>query len=71
LQERRKIWVTDEKLADNLSDMYQMTERPKTLVYDVQNVLLWLGSEILALIAILPHSVLVGILNILRRSIST
>jgi hypothetical protein len=65
LQERQKIPVTGERLADNLSDMCQMTDRPKTLVYDVQNVALWLGSEILALAAILPHSVLVGLLHAL------
>ena len=63
LQERNQALTTDERLADNLSDMRLMTDRPKTLVYDVQNVLLWLGSEILALAAILPHSLLLRLLN--------
>jgi hypothetical protein len=66
LQERKQALMTDERLADNLSDMCQMTDRPKTLVYDVQNVALWLGSEILALAAILPHNVLVRLLHVLH-----
>jgi hypothetical protein len=66
LQERDQTLATDERLADNLSDLYAMTDRPKTLVYDVQNVVLWLGSEILALAAILPHSLLLQVLHFLR-----
>jgi hypothetical protein len=64
LQERQQALMPGERLADNLSDIYQMTNRPKTLVYDIQNVALWLGSEILALAAILPHSLLLRLLSV-------
>jgi hypothetical protein len=63
LQERHQALIPDERLADNLSDIYQMANRPKTLIYDVQNVVLWLGSEILAFAAILPHSLLLRLLS--------
>jgi len=54
------------RVADNLADLYSMTDRPKTLVYDVQNVVLWVGSEVLAFVAILPHGVLTDLLHVLR-----
>lgn len=66
LQERDQALTTSERLAVNLSDLYAMTVRPKTLVYDVQNIVLWAGSEVLALIAILPHDVLLQVLKFLH-----
>jgi len=63
LQERNQALTARERVADNLSDLYAMTDRPKTLVYDVQNVVFWVGSELVALAAIIPHSLLTGLLH--------
>lgn len=63
LQERDQAPTAREKAAGNLSDVYAMTDRPKTLVYDVQNIVLWVGSELVALAAIIPHSLLIGLLH--------
>lgn len=63
LQERNQGLTAKERIADNLSDLYAMTDRPKTLVYDVQNVVFWVGSELVALVAIIPHSLLAGPLH--------
>lgn len=63
LQERDQSLIVRGRVADNLSDLYAMTDRPKTLVYDVQNVVFWVGSELVALAAIIPHSLLIGLLH--------
>jgi len=63
LQERNQAPTVRERVADNLSDLYAMTDRPKTLVYDVQNVVFWVGSELVALAAIIPHTLLIGLLH--------
>jgi hypothetical protein len=63
LQERDQTLVTTGRVADNLSDLYAMTDRPKTLVYDVQNVIFWVSSELVALAAIIPHYLLIGVLH--------
>jgi hypothetical protein len=66
LQERNQSPTINEKLAESLSDLNAMIDRPKTLVYDVQNVLLWIGAELVALAAILPHSFLLHLLHFMN-----
>jgi len=50
-------------LADNLSDLSQLMNRPKTWVYDSQAVILWVASQVIALLAILPHNTIRAVLG--------
>lgn len=51
-------------VAGSLSDLYSLTDRPKTWVYDSQGLLLWVISQAVALVAILPHSALMSLLRL-------
>ena len=63
LQERNQALTARGRVADKLSDLYAMTDRPKTSVYDIQSVVFWVGSELVALAAIIPHSLLTSLLH--------
>jgi hypothetical protein len=66
LQERQPALATQKELAGSLADLYMMSDRPKTSVYDFQNLVFWIGSQLVALAAVLPHSILANFLQFMH-----
>ena len=66
LQERQQVPTIQKELAGNLADLYTITDRPKTSVYDIQNLVLWIGSQLVALAAVLPHGLLAHLLHLVH-----
>jgi hypothetical protein len=51
------------QMPTNPADLEQLTGRPKTWVYDSQDVFIWLATQAVAFLAIFAHDALAGLLR--------
>ena len=64
VDEREPIEARTEAFsADHLADLSQLTDRPKTWIYDGQDVLLWVITQIATFLTVFAHDAVWGLLQ--------